>query len=777
MFSVSELMKIQLKTAVRLTCLFVGGMLVCGCATGDRQASHAVVLDTLESQLYSPESAVAERAALALLSSNSEDAFRTLKTALTEGKSSTARSAAILAFTVQQDSRIRLEAADALGDVNPRTAGHAKRYLVDVIGEKAAGDLLSRARDDSRQVTERVAAIQVVAEYGRRETVEGLIELLEDRSVEIAEAAATALREITYQPFSGDGELWRSWYRQNRGLSREEWREVGQFYYTGLSALEGQIEQLEARSQKLDAGVVELSKRIIDMAVNGKQPQYVLAILQAEVPVDARIYAARKLGAMKAQGAVEPLIDKALSENPRFAEAAILALGEIQAGDPQALVVVASRLKDGDAGVRLAAAKAYGQLPESDPKLLMPLFDDPSPPVRAAVAEAMGRYPWQEAFDRTISALGDPSPDVRAAAAKALGLLKDKAAVPELLKLIDDDVDTVVFETVYSLSQLPDAQAYDALIRASEHDDSRVRELAVVALEKVLALNTRDPRAAIDKFFGLARSDPVPRVNDRAWKAFTTLVGNDPDVLLGYVEHLMGANRFDRAESLLKIVADRNESSEQVIEARRILARAYLEGGNHQGALAYCRRILEQLPEDPEARAGEKKAMEGLGDYRGLAALYARELAGGGYDEDAPARFLDAAEKLVDSEQYKHAVLSIDLVLSSGAALAEDFRESLDGIRTWSLEQVLVRLVNDLAGDEQAHAAAMADLAELGLHAAKDLVGALESPSQPVRTAAIDLLGRMADGDDFGYDSLVDPAAQHEALEAWRAWLAAHLAQ
>ncbi len=769
--SVPDFMKIYDKAFCSLLLLGFALFLSWGCATDDKRASQAVVLETLESQLYSNESAVAERAALALLSSGSESAFRTLRSTLAAGTSSSARSAVLFAFTVQQDPRVRLEAADALGDISPRTVDLAKRYLIEVIGERAAGELLSRARDDSRPAAERIAAIEVVAEYGRKESVDGVIDLLEDRSSEIAAAAASALREITYQPFGGDPELWRSWHRQNRGLSRDEWREVGEFYYRETRQLEERIHRLSEEGSGLAGEIVELSTRIIDLAVSQNEPQYILALLKSSMPLEAQIYAVRGLGAMKAAGAVDLLLDKALSDQPRLAEAAILALGEIQDEDPQGLVVVASRLKDSDPGVRYAAAKAYGLLPGCEAKLLMPLLEDQSPAVRAVVAEAMGRHQHHPAFDGLVAALGDSTPEVRSAAARALGLLRDRAAVSALLELVDDDVDTVVYETVFSLSQIPDVRSYDALIRSAEHEDSGVRELAIVALERILALNAGDPRRATDKLFDMAKSDPVARVADRAWKALVPLLGNDPEIIFDRVDRLLDAELFDRAETLLKILADRSDNGEEVTEARRRLARTYLQQGNYQGALAYFRRILEQNPDDPEASAGVRNAMKGLDDWRGLASLYSGELTAGSHGQDVPERFLEALGRLTETGDYRHAVTLSETVLESAGHLGDEFREGVQEIQAMAFDLFVDKLIGSLAGEAAEREAAFADLAAVEGRAAEALVAALSSSDEAVRSAALELLGPLAEDSTFGFNPAHDPDSQQDSLAAWREWL------
>ncbi|MHC4712124.1 MAG: HEAT repeat domain-containing protein [Planctomycetota bacterium] len=745
-------------------------VLAAGCARDDRREGHAAVLQTLESQLYSPDGAVAEQAALALLSSKSEDAYRTLKSALASAESSTASAAVILAFTVQKDPRIRGEALDALGDVSPRTVELAKRYLVEVIGPSASSELISRARDDARPAAERVAAIEVVAQYGLKESVDGLLDILEDRNQEIVDAAAAALRSVTYQPFGSNAELWRSWYRQNKGLSRQEWQAVGEFYHAETERLKEEIARLEARSAALEEEVIALSKKIVDSAAASKRPQDIIDILTGAMPVEAQIYAASKLGPMKAPEAVPVLIEKAASDDPRLAEAATLALGSME--DPAALVVVAARLQDPDENVRLAAAKAYGQIPDSDLQILIRLIEDPSPRIRAAVAEAVGRRRWPDAFDSLLAALDDPSPDVRAKAAWALGELNDQRAVPGLLKLVDDDNATVAIEALLSLSRLPDPRSYDALIRAASHEESGVREAAIHALEKLLSNGELDRRRAIDLLFEISLSDGVARVSERAWKALLALIGDDPQVILDKVRRLMEVDQFDKGEALLKILADQSQVSEGVIEARRRLAREYLSRGRYEAALGYFRRVREADPNDAEARNGEKAAMEALNMHKDLAAWYAAELAAGDFPPESPERFLVHLEVLLESEDFTAVVSYTDQVLKAPRPIEESLRARLRETRERAFPRASELLVTSLGGEDEAErVAARQTLASHGRAAAAALVKGLESKTESVRSTCLELLADLAGGETFAFDPRVDPSLQKGALEKWHSWL------
>ncbi|MCD6405306.1 MAG: HEAT repeat domain-containing protein, partial [Planctomycetes bacterium] len=688
-----------------------------GCTTSDKRSRETRVLQTLEGQVHSEDAAVARQAALTLLSSKLESAFRLLKNTLVTSDSSTTRGAVIFAFTVQNDRRIRVESADALGDSDAETVDLAKKYLLDVIGESAAPDILSRARDDARGSSERVAAIEVLGKYATKGSVEGLLDLLEDSDQDVANAAAAALREITYQPFGASPALWRSWYQDYKKLSRDEWRQAAIFFANEREKDKEQIQALEDVHSASEREVVTLAKKIVDIGVELRRPQMVLDVLIEVKPVEAQIYAAEKLGRLKAATAVVPLIEKAASSQPRLAEAAISALGQI--GDPKALAAVASRLPDEDTSVRLAAVKAYAALPESDLARILPLADDASADIRAEVARSLGERKWEVGLAPLLEMLSDEVPEVRAAAAQALGPIGDKAAVPELVTLVDDADSNVAFYAVRSLSLLPDASAYDALIRATAHTDPRVREAAVVALEKV-ALEKPDDKRAVERLFELSfsRTETDQRVAESAWNALLVLIDRDAELILQLSQRLEDADRFDKAEGLLRILVDSKADDKHVLEALRRLAGANLARRNYEAALGYFRRILQTARDDAQALSGERAALEGLEDYKGLAAFYAGEMAAGRAADEDRRRFLKVLGKLLDTEDYWAVVTFSDQVLGGDNTADGTFKAAVVEIRQSALPGYLGKLVGDLAGDDEAAIAAHNALSSYGRDAA-----------------------------------------------------------
>lgn len=772
-----EMRIISFKTA-KLSLAVLAGMAVFGCIGAGRPVGQEMALESLEGQLYSADSTVAEQAALSLLSSRSEEAFRTLRRTLESGSSGTARAAVLFAFISHEDQRIATEAADALGDPSPRTVELAKRYLIEVIGDRMAQELLSRARDDSRPPSERIAAIEAVGQYGRKETVDDLLDLLEDPSGEVVDAVAAALSAVTYQPFGSDAELWRSWYKNYGRLTPDQWRESGQIYYRRTDELKSRIAKLESYNEMLSGQVVELSKKIIDSEAILKRHQEIVRILEGAGPTEARIYAARKLkGLSVPPEVVALLVELASSDQAPLAAAVIETLGEL--GAREAMDVVAFRLGDDDDEVRLKAVEAYGRLPDSDRNLLLRLIDDSSYKVRAAVAEAAGSRQWQSAFDRLVALLEDNYPEVRSAAARALGRLQDARAVPALVKLVDDEEDKVAYEAVNSLSLMPDPSAYDHLIRAVEHGNPQVREVAVVALEAVLKLEDLedvDRTRGSERLFHLSMSDPEERVANRAWDAWEALLprmGFEPKFILEQAEDLMDAGRDNRARALLTTLAESDRNGEVALHARRMLAEGYIEKEEFKAALGHFRKILEVKPKDTEARRGERLAMEGLGDDKGLAQLDAQDIAQGAGTPRTKRKFVESTEALLQAGEYGLVVDLADQIGRAKVSLEDDFKKSIAALRARALPSHLDKLIVKLAvDDEGGRASAIDALAALGRDAAGVLVVALESPTAPVREAAVGLLSSLSEGDDFGFKAEIDPSEQTQALEKWRAWLA-----
>lgn len=141
--------------------------------------------------------------------------------------------------------------------------------------------------------------------------------------------------------------------------------------------------------------------------------------------------AANELGAIRARGAVRPLVEA---------------------------------LSDRESAVREAAAFALGQI--TDPAatgLLIPLLADSTAAVRASAAFALGMIGDRKALEALSYALGDSNSEVRSSAIFALGLMQDEEAVDEIIEALDDSSFDVRYDAVWALGRIGEPDAEDHL--------------------------------------------------------------------------------------------------------------------------------------------------------------------------------------------------------------------------------------------------------------------------------------------------------------------------
>ena len=761
-----------LQTMARKYCLLVRIVLLAaplvlgaGC-TFSARGKQAAFLESQQSQLYSEDPTTADRAALVLLSSGNDNAYRVLKAALRPPNSPTTRAAVIRAFITDKDGRIRGEMLAALGDENEVVAALAKSYLCNVIGDDAYGEVLAIAADAALPVGKRVAALEVLGTVGAEGAVEGLIGLLGDPSREVGDAAVSALGEITYQPFGNDSATWRVWYRENRKLGRQQWRKVWSFYYGETERLKAEVDALQQRLAALEAETIAAYRSAIDLAIHAQRYEIAVDILAKAGPIEVQMYAAEQLGKVKASQAGPVLMEKAEGDDPRLSRVCIDALSLI--GYSEATSTVLRKMTSPDVPLKVAGIRFIASIPQSDLARLLPYAGDGAPEVRSEVAKAFGGRRYQEGGPVLVAMLTDDSADVVAAAALALGQVGDPQAAQRMIVLMSHKDERVRYAVLRGLTDLGvPSSSYDAFLSATRDPARSIREAAAVGLGKL-----RDKRS-VDRLLEMVLTDPDAAVASQAWKSLEGIASGDTRLVLSLSHALQSAGRFATAEPLLKGLADSNGEVSDVVEAQRRLATAYLEAGKYQAARVYFQRILDRYPADAEALSGITTAMRNLDDFPGLAGVYTRQVVNGNSTPENRSYLLGVLHKLLAIENYAVVAMCAHQVLAAGGAEGDrEFVEDVRRLQSEALPKHLQSLTGALADpDESKRSAAKDTLAAYGVSAADALVGALGSEAEPVRVSALELLAPLADGKTFDFDPRRAPQDQAEPLAKWKAWL------
>lgn len=269
-----------------------------------------------------------------------------------------------------------------------------RRQQVLELGEQHLRDVLDLLQTHavSPDSAERVAeALGMVEEYGGSEVTHALIELAKLTPLNrLARAQIIMLLGLRTEPTTRDALI--ELLPDSDPIIRQA---VNQAYvYAGAqallplrAALTGENERARIRAGEV---LALLGDAAIDVAIAG---------LSGTIAGE-RATAARTLGALRADRAEKPLIE---------------------------------RLDDAESVVRVAAAQALGVLgTASSVSALEQHSTAPDPKTRVAIAQALGVARNPQSYATLVTLLNDAEGKVRAAAATALGLLGDEQAVPAL---------------------------------------------------------------------------------------------------------------------------------------------------------------------------------------------------------------------------------------------------------------------------------------------------------------------------------------------------------
>lgn len=273
------------------------------------------------------------------------------------------------------------------------TAPEQRRQALE-LGEQHLRDLLDKLQSYAiwPDTAELVAdALGMIEEYGGPEVTNTLIALAKVTQLNrLARAQIIMLLGSRSAPITRDALV--EFLPDSDPIIRQAVNQA--FVYAGAQALPSLRTALSGQNERarIRAGEVLalLGDAAIDVAIAGL----------TGTEAGQRATAARTLGALRAERAEKPLIE---------------------------------RLDDGESAVRVAAAQALGALAtETAMSALERHSSAPDAVTRAAIAQALGAARNPQSYATLVALLNDAEGKVRAAAATALGLLGDERAVPAL---------------------------------------------------------------------------------------------------------------------------------------------------------------------------------------------------------------------------------------------------------------------------------------------------------------------------------------------------------
>jgi len=220
-------------------------------------------------------------------------------------------------------------------------------------------------------------------------------------------------------------------------------------------------------------------------------------------------FAARGLGVVKAQAAVDPLVRlvEGRRGHPAIVVEAIRALATI--GDQRAASALVALVADAKADrlLRLEALTALGSFRSSHAvELLLDLLSDQSPLFRAGAVRALAASD-PETFLTALSGL-DPDRDwtVRAVQAAALGTLSAEQARPRLMAMLNDGDQRVIPSVLAALVASRASGVESILLERLKAEDFMVRAAAANGLGELKAASAS---TALAEAYRASRRDPT----------------------------------------------------------------------------------------------------------------------------------------------------------------------------------------------------------------------------------------------------------------------------
>ncbi|MHC4116594.1 MAG: HEAT repeat domain-containing protein [Planctomycetota bacterium] len=338
---------------------------------------------------------------------------------------------------------------------------------------------------ESRDIDQRVQAVDALGYIGSEQAVRILIRALEDEDHWVRLSAIEALKFIGSEQAVGaiiealkknEDEVVRCYAAKALGEFASKQAIVALIKALPREKSEGRRYAARALGQ---IGSEQEFKPIINKFIG-----LCIEDLKDE-QVQIRGFVAEVLGYIGSDQAVEGLKEALNDENFLVYQEASNALGRI--GSDQAVEILTEALTYGTFFlVRSHAAEALGKIgsPEAIPALLRALNDD-EPHVRWSAANALGYIGSEKALEALMNALQDETVDIRSAAAMALGAIGSDQVLEALTKALKDKDESVRMYVALAMGWIGSKQVVEVLKETLRDEYRGARGSAAGALGRI----------------------------------------------------------------------------------------------------------------------------------------------------------------------------------------------------------------------------------------------------------------------------------------------------
>jgi HEAT repeat protein len=740
-------------------------------------------------------------AAMLLLTRPYPQAAEALNGFLTDPNNRPAQIAVAEAIARQGDSQKAFVDALIVLLTGPEAAarGPAGRALAAYKDATVTARLQKIATDRKREVAVRLATIAALERAFSKETVDVLVQLLDDPDNSMRGAAADALAKLTsIRAFGADPNQWKRWWAKNKSKDRTEWlADLADSLAQTNAALAGENERLRTR-------LAETILNLYSATPPAQKDAMLMGILKDALPdvrlVGAKIVALNLTNSVEVSKAVRGQVRAMLTDaDPRVRQEVVLLTASL--GDGESVTALLDQLKSEQSpAVRLAILKALGQL--QDVKALPTVLAEIQSKTEESAAAAAGalakiaaakplagtqRTDAVKALVDRYRQLQNPGDGeaLREALLRAMGVVGDKAFAPVMVEAMKDSAAAVRLAAVDGLKQVGETSACAELEKLVNDPDRGVRQATIAALSKLggaahlkTILQRTDPTAEQD-----------PAVRQQAWDEVMGLLAKaDVKTLRSVLTSLV-----DRKEALpqqvrilqMLVVALKAQKSAELPAAQRELGLTLMK----------VERPTEAAPLLAESYASYAAAKDDLAKMVWLewveSLLAADEpsvakVAGDQTDEEAFAKALSLIDARLEALRKKGAwsalvALADEAVKQLPKRITEDQRtawqQELDKARQQlraADQQRVAALVRQLASAEEAPRKAaetelqtMADraVAPLLVELKKAVEGA--NPGAPGAEKAILGILKQIAPKLTGYDPAAPKADRLKRIEAW----------